>query len=167
MQIFDFALQMELDGEQYYRNLASQVQYDDLKTVLTGLADDERSHYELILAGKNNHFCSHDATLSLAGQKNVFAFDREFINRNEEAIAKLKDEQIDIYRGALIKEQESVALYKDSLARAGTEAEREICTKLVQEEEKHVAVLENIIEMLNHVHDWVESAEFNLKEENY
>ena len=134
--------------------------------MLTGLADDERSHYELILAGKNNHFCSPDATLSLTGQKNVFAFDREFINRNE-AIAKLKDEQVDIYRGALVKEQESVALYKDLLATAGTEAEREICTKLVQEEEKHVAVLDNIIEMLNHVHDWVESAEFNLKEENY
>ncbi|QDR79465.1 ferritin family protein [Sporomusa termitida] len=167
MQIFDFALKMELDGEQYYRSLAAQVQYDDLKTVLIGLANDERSHYDIILAAQNNHFHPPAAAPFLAGQQNVFAINREFINHNEESIVKLKDEQIDIYRGALIKEQESVELYKNLQATAVTEAERAICITLMQEEEKHVAVLENIIEMLNHVHDWVESAEFNLKEEKY
>jgi hypothetical protein len=31
----------------------------------------------------------------------------------------------------------------------------------MHEEEKHVAAIDGIIEMLNHVSDWVEAAEFN------
>ncbi|HWR45086.1 ferritin family protein [Sporomusa sp.] len=167
MDIFDFALKMELDGEKYYRELAEKVQYDDLKTVLVGLAEDEQSHYNIILAAKNKSLNDIDANLSFSKVQNVFSINKEFFTKNEEAIAKLKHEQMDVYRGALAKEHESVELYKKLKETAETQEQRLICDKLMTEEENHVTVLERIIEMLNHVNDWVESAEFNLKEENY
>ncbi|HWR06940.1 MAG TPA: rubrerythrin, partial [Sporomusa sp.] len=73
----------------------------------------------------------------------------------------------DVYRGALAKEYESVELYKKLTETAATHEERLLCDKLMHEEEQHVVVLDHIIELLNHVTDWVESAEFNLKEEKY
>jgi rubrerythrin len=167
MDIFDFALQMELDGEKYYRKLAEQVQYDDLKNILIGLADDEQSHYNIILAAKNKNFYHNDTTLSLSKIQNVFSINKEFFEKNEESITKLKYEQIDVYRGALAKEYESVELYKKLTETAATHEARLLCDKLMHEEEQHVAVLDHIIELLNHVNDWVESAEFNLKEEKY
>ena len=48
MGVFDFALKMELDGEQYYREHATQAKYADLKTVLIGLAEDEKRHFAIV-----------------------------------------------------------------------------------------------------------------------
>ena len=166
MDIFDFALKMELDGEKYYRELAEKVQYDDLKAALAGLAEDEQRHYNIILAAKNKTLHLIDANLSLTKIKNVFIGNPAFL-KDEDTAAKLRHEQIDVYRAALAKEHESVELYTKLKETAQTSEEKAICEKLVQEEERHVEVLEDIIEMLNHVNDWVESAEFNLKEEKY
>jgi len=70
-------------------------------------------------------------------------------------------EQIDLYRAALVKEQESVELYKQLKKDSQQQEEKVICELLLHEEEKHAEVIGNIIEMLNHVNDWVEAAEFN------
>jgi rubrerythrin len=161
MNIFDFALKMEVDGEKYYRDLAESVKYDDLKKVLEGLADDEQRHYKIIQSAQNQTF-SYVENPTLSKVHNVFS-----VSKNEPAlptndfIAKLKDEQINVYRAALVKEKESVQLYKKLKENAQRHEEKIICEKLMQEEEKHVEVIEDIIEMLNHVNDWVESAEFN------
>ncbi len=160
MNIFDFALKMELDGEEYYRDLAGKTKYDDLKKVLLGLAEDEKRHYEIIQLAQNQTFKYIEADPSLAKLKNVFADNKESQDKNE-LIAKLKDEQFDFYQAALVKEHESVELYQKLKASIETSEGKAICEKLIHEEEKHVESLDNIIEMLNHVNDWVESAEFN------
>jgi len=163
MDIFDFALKMELDGEKYYRDLAERVKYDDLKKVLEGLAEDEQRHYKIIELAQKQTLNYIEADPSLSKIQNVFTITRnkDFVPVNQELIAKLKDEQMDVYRAALVKEKESVELYKRLKENAKRQEEKIICEKLMHEEEKHVEVIDNIIEMLNQVHDWVESAEFN------
>lgn len=162
MNIFDFALQMELDGEKYYRHLAEKAKYDDLKKVLEGLADDEQRHYQIIQLAQSQNFKHIAPDPSLSKIQNVFVSSSKSISSdNKEIIAKLKDEQLDVYREALIKEKESVALYRQLQEKAQNQDEKEIFGKLMEEEEKHVDVLDTIIELLNHTSDWVESAEFN------
>jgi rubrerythrin len=167
MDIFDFALQMELDGEKYYRDLAEKVKHDDLKKVLEGLAEDEQRHYKIIQLAQSQTF-NLIADSSLSGIPNVFSRnkDKAFVPEND-LIAKLKDEQSDVYRAALLKEEESAALYKKLQEDSKQPEAKRIFEKLMQEEEKHVEVIENIIEMLNHVNDWVEAAEFNPKRDAY
>jgi rubrerythrin len=167
MDIFDFALNMELDGEKYYRELAERVKYDDLKKVLIGLAEDEQRHYEIIKsAQKQMKLIEGDPSLSKI--QNVFVNKtHEFNPDNKEFIAKLKDEQFDVYEAALGKEKESVELYKKLKENAKKPEEQNIFEKLMHEEEKHVEVIENILEMLNHVNDWVEAAEFNHRDDTY
>ena len=53
MNVFDYALKMELDGERYYREQALKTQYEELKVVLEGMADDELRHYQIIQALQN------------------------------------------------------------------------------------------------------------------
>lgn len=163
MNVFDFALKMELDGEKYYRDLAETVKYAELKKVLEDLADDEQRHYKIIQLAKNQTLESIEDNPYLNKVKNVFTVtaDKKNIQEKQDWIAKLKDEQSDVYRAALLKEEESVALYKKLTKNAEKQEEKIIFQQLMQEEEKHVEVIENIIEMLNHVNDWVEAAEFN------
>lgn len=166
MDIFDFALQMELDGEKYYRELAEQVKYDDLKKVLLGLAEDEQHHYEIIKAAQQQ-MKPIEGGPSLNKIQNVFVNKTNEFNPDKEFIAKLKDEQFDVYEAALVKEKESVELYKKLKADAKKSDEQNIFARLMHEEEKHVEVIENILEMLNHVNDWVEAAEFNHRDDTY
>jgi len=163
MNTFDFALKMEVDGEKYYREHAAKVQYEELKVVLEGLADDEQRHYKIVKLLQNQTFNFMEADRTISNTKNVFesSKNKEFIPKDKESIAKLKDEQMDVYQAALRKEEESVELYKKLQETAEQQAEKDIIQKLVNEEEKHAEVLGNIIEMLNHVNEWVESPEFN------
>jgi rubrerythrin len=163
MNVLDFALKMELDGEQYYRKQAEKVKYEDLKVVLEALADDEHRHYEIVQALQhpvNNH---NAVDSSVSKVKNVFELskNKEFIPKDKESIAKFKDEQLDVYLAALLKEEESVKLYKKMLETAEGQYNKGIIEKLVHEEELHAQVLGNIIEMFNRTNEWVESPEFN------
>jgi rubrerythrin len=160
MNIYDFALKMELDGEAFYRNLAATAKDADLKVVLETLADDEQRHLKIIQLAQQQTFHYIESDPSLRKFKNVFA-NQEFVGDRQAFIAKLKDEQIDLYRAALVKEQESVELYKQLKKDSQQQEEKVICELLLHEEEKHAEVIGNIIEMLNHVNDWVEAAEFN------
>jgi rubrerythrin len=168
MDIFDFALKMELDGEKYYRELAAKAKYDDLKKVLIGLAEDEQRHYKIIESAQKQVLKPIEASPYLSQIQNVFVNqNKEFALKDKDFIAKLKDEQFDVYEAALEKERESVQLYKKLKEDTGIQEEKIIFERLMHEEEKHVEVIENIIEMLNHVNDWVEAAEFNHRDDTY
>ena len=156
MDIFEFALKMELEGEKYYRDLAAKVKYAELKPVLEGLADDEQRHYKIIQAAQKEIWNYIEADPSLNNIQSIFAS-----NKNKESILTLKKEQIDVYEAALAKEKESVELYLKLKENAVGQEAKMICEKLRHEEEKHVEVIDTIIDMLNHVNDWVEAAEFN------
>jgi rubrerythrin len=159
MNVFDFALKMELEGEKYYRDMAEKVQYDELKKVLLALADDEHRHYKIINQVKENTVEQIEEVPFLEKVKNVFS-----ANKEHQFIDQLRSEQIDVYRAALVKEKESVELYKKLQADSEKENVKSIFKKLMQEEERHAEQLEHIIDMLNNVNDWVESAEFNHKD---
>ena len=47
MNIFQFAKQMEKEGEGYYRELAKQTGAKGLREILTMLADAEANHYQV------------------------------------------------------------------------------------------------------------------------
>ncbi len=168
MNLFDFALKMELDGEKFYRGLAEKAEFSDLKTVLAGLAEDERRHYKIIQSVQQQSLNFIEADPALSKRDNVFAAGAKkglAADNKELFFAQLRGEQIDAYRAALQKEKESVELYGKLGEETKRPAEKDICAKLKAEEEKHAAVIENIIDMLNHVHDWVDAPEFNHQDE--
>ncbi len=164
MSLFDFALKMELDGEQYYKEQAALTKYEDLKIVLTGLAEDEQRHYRIVQSLQNQESTAYiEPDPSARKVQNVFELARtkDFIPKDQESISKLKNEQVDVYRAALTKEKESVQLYKKMQETSERQVDKGILERLMHEEEKHAEVLDNIILMFNRVNEWVESAEFH------
>ena len=164
MNVFEYALKMERDGEWYYREQAIKTQYEELKVVLEGMADDELRHYQIIQALQNRKIEYIPGSEEMKSKiQNVFeqAKNKPLISKDQDSIAKFRAEQVDVYRAALLKEEESVKLYKKLQETAEQETETIVLERLMQEEQKHVVVLENIIQMFNQVNDWVEAAEFN------
>ena len=163
MNVFDFALKMEVDGEQYYRKQAEKVKYEELKVVLEALADDEHRHYGIVRALQHSGNNDNVVDSEVSKVKNVFELgkSKDFIPQDKESIAKLKAEQLDVYLAALLKEEESVKLYKQMMETAEDQSSKSLIKKIMHEEEQHAQVLGNIVEMFNRVNEWVESPEFN------
>ncbi len=154
MDIFDFAMQMEKDGEAYYRQLAKQTSNKGLKKILNMLADDEVEHYyiiEKIKTGK--HFPAQ--TIILADAKNVFVQMAESAEQLD-----IDTTQNELYSKAREIEKRSMDFYQEKANQMEEEYQREIFMALAEEEKKHFFLLENIIEFISRPKNWLENAEF-------
>ena len=60
MNIFDFAMKMEKDGERYYREIANKVQDKKIRNILNMLADAEVNHFNVMksLKSARKYACS-------------------------------------------------------------------------------------------------------------
>ena len=107
MDYLEFAIKMELDGEKYYLEQAEKNKDTNLATVFKLLAKDERKHAEIVrkYAEKSPYELTEDEALK--GYKNVFEDVEDFGSE-----IKTDPSQIDAYRLALKKEQESIELYE-------------------------------------------------------
>ena len=101
MDIFAYAIQMEKDGEAYYRQLAHRTGNTGLRTILTMLADDEVKHQKVI-EGMQTTDPEVPASEVLTRAKNIFAEIRD-------SDQPLPDDtsQIELYRKALALERRS------------------------------------------------------------
>ncbi len=154
MDIFEYAMQMEKDGEYYYRQLTRQVTNKGLKTILTMLADEEVGHYNIIKAIKTKESQMTGTTI-LADAKNVFAQIKE---SGESFDFDIK--QTDLYRKAQDIEERSRDFYIEKANEVKEEYQKELFLKLAEEEKKHYFMLDNIIEFVSRPEQWLENAEF-------
>jgi len=160
MNIYEFAMEMEKDGEKYYRELAQKTNDPGMRSILQMLADDEVKHYNAIqemMQGQDTGFAD---TEILKNSKNVFA-QMEAADAN----ITLDSNQVDLYREARDIEQKSVDYYLEKSEKADQESHRTLFARLANEEKKHYRLLDNIIELLMRPQEWIENAEFNHLEE--
>jgi len=107
MDIFEYAMQMEKDGEDYYRQLAQQTENKGLKTILSMLADEEVKHYNVIEKMKTEKPQMVETTI-LSNANNVFAQLKESDEKFDSDI-----EQKELYIKAQDIEKESQDFYTE------------------------------------------------------
>ena len=159
MNIYDFAMQMEKDGETYYRELAGKCGNKGLTNILNMLADEEVKHYEIIKRMKSKTPKIADTKI-LENVKNVFAKmkdQKEGFNFNAS--------QKEFYRKAQELEKQSEDFYASKSKETEEKDKKESFTKLAEEEKRHFVILDNIIEFIARPESWLEDAEFNHLEE--
>ena len=154
MNIFEYAMQMEKDGENYYRQLVQQTANKGLKTILTMLADEEVKHYNAIEKMKTEELQMTDATI-LADAKNVFVQ----IKESDENFA-FDIKQTELYKRAQDIEKKSREFYLEKANEVQEKYQKELFLRLAEEEKKHYFLLENIIEFVSRPETWLENAEF-------
>lgn len=159
MNSFEFAINMELDGERYYKEQAEINKDNGLNAVFLLLAKDEENHARIL----QNKFSKLSYELQdnniLSKSKNVFKGIKDF----KSGIRELP-KQLDLYRAALEKEKLSIDLYKKLLDEATEDQEKSLFEYLVKQETDHFAILEELGLLVSRPDEWVESAEFGIRE---
>lgn len=160
MNALELALSLEIDLEKNYFEQAEQNKDNSLHSVFLILAKEEENHANILR--KHRDKLSYDLPES------------EFIHNSKDIFKDVNDfkldikdipSQLDSYRAALEKEKQSFELYEKLLNEMIDEESKEIFHYLLRQEEIHCNVLENIIHLLIKPEEWVESAEFGVREE--
>ncbi len=160
MNIFEFAMQMEKDGESYYRELAGKAPNEGLKNILNMLANDEVKHFNTLEAMKKDAQPEMGETQVLSGAKNIFAKMRE-----EQAMIDPQISQKALYEKALDNERVSREFYAQKSNEVADPSHKDILLRIAEEEKKHYFLIEQIIEFISRPKQWVENAEFHHLEE--
>ena len=160
MNIYEFAKQMELDGERYYRMLADQSDSAGLKKIFFMLAEEEVKHYQIIdLLSRGSDQPELAETKILDRVKNVFAEmkDTEPHPRIDATAATQS------YRKARDIEEASNRFYLEQANRVENALQAEIFLRLAKEEEKHLRIMQNIVEFVSRPEpgNWLENAEWH------
>lgn len=155
MNIFEFAIKMESDGEKYYNEQAEINKDNGLNTVFLMLAKDEKMHARVLQQKASQQAYDLSDTETLSESKNIFK-NLEF---------KQSPNQLGVYRSALQSEKDSIALYRKYLAEATDDESKQLFEYLIKQEEDHYTVIEQLVLLVSRAEEWVESAEFGTREQ--
>jgi rubrerythrin len=154
MDIYEFAMQMERDGERFYRNLADGSSSQGMSRILTALADDEAKHYVIVKEMAEDVEPDMDKTTVLTDAKNVFA-------QMQGTSLDLGGLQVEVYRRAQEIERQSREFYEEQAGQVAKASARTILLEIADEEQRHYFLLDRIVEFIDRPRTWIENAEFN------
>lgn len=160
MDIYDYAMQLEKDGELYYRELSGRVVNAGLKNILTMLADAEVKHYELFGKMKRNEPVEVPDSPILDDVKNIFVKMRD----EGEAITD-NGSEVDLYARAQQIEEKTRDFYREKAGEVADPRQKQALLRIADEEQRHFLILENIIEFVSRPFTWLENAEWYHLEE--
>ena len=155
MDIFEYAIQMEKDGEEFYRKIAQNTNDEGIKRILNMLADDEIKHREILQEMRDKSEADMEETEILSKSKNIF---EEMQEKHKKLTSG--DKEIDLYREAKEIEQKSIDFYEEKAQEADAEDQKKILLQIADEERRHYHLIDNIEELLLRPKQWVEDAEF-------
>lgn len=155
MEVYQFAMQMERDGEAYYRECAAKTASVGLRNILLMLADAETAHYELLRRMQAREEALLPDSALLGQVKNVFAEIRE-----REGARAASGSELALYRKAQELERLSWELYDRYASQAASPAERLTLERIAIEERRHFRILEGIIDFVSRPQVWLENAEW-------
>jgi rubrerythrin len=160
VDVYRFAMQMEKDGEAYYRECAAKTASAGLRSILEMLADAEVAHYEVFRRMQAREEAALPDFPLLDRVKNVFAQ-----IRGQEGAAGARSSEIELYRKAQSYEQRSWDLYEAHARGARSPGEQLAFERIAVEERRHYRILEGIVDFLGRPAEWLENAEWYHLEE--
>lgn len=155
MNVYEYAMKVEKEGEAYYKELVSISPNLGLKKIFTMLAQEEVKHYNIFKSMMNKEKLNINDLNILTDTKTIF----ETLKKEKDNISFSQD-QIKYYQEAIQREDNSQNFYLEKSKELENESEKEIFLKIAEEEKKHKKILENIVDFLEEPNDWVCSAEF-------
>jgi rubrerythrin len=160
MDIFDFAMKMEMDGKQFYEKQARVTTNPQLKKILLTLAEEEQKHFDFFKRLKEGdtdlaveEISSRTETLD--NVKNIF------VEMSEETGSRVaaKDE-ISAWTEALRIEEKAESFYKEKAARETNEKQRKLLLLIAGEEQSHVHMISGVLTFLKYPDTFAQSAQF-------
>ena len=154
MEIFDYAMGMEEESASFYRALGESCGNETLQAVFELLTEQELAHYNTLKALRDGSDVAHQTSDLLADAKAIFSQ-----LRDAEGWSCALD-QTELYRQAQGIEEKARAHYLERAESASGDGERDLFSRLAEEERKHWALLDNIVELTSRPEQWIEDAEW-------
>ncbi|RXJ94870.1 hypothetical protein CRV00_05925 [Malaciobacter molluscorum] len=155
MNVYEYAMKVEKDGEAYYNYLASKAPNDGLKRVFNILAEAEIQHYNVFKSMRDKDGTNFKTINISTDTKTIF----ETLNAQRDNITFDAD-QVKFYEDAIKREKDSYQFYIDKANEVDDKDEKQAFIDIAKEEQKHKAILEEIIHFIQEPNNWVASAEF-------
>ncbi len=160
MNVYDYAMELEKDGENYYREAASHSTHKGLARILTMLADAEVVHYDVLSKMKEHKSWELPAATILKDVKNIFVRMRE-----EGGLESIGVSEIELYTKAQTIEKMTEDFYLEKATQVEDPTEHDIFLQVAGEENKHYFILQQIIDFVSRPEQWLEDAEWYHLEE--
>ena len=161
MDVFEFAMQMEKDGQAYYENMAAQAENAVLKEILTNLAQDEVKHYNLFKKFRDGDITAV-ADMEASGSKVFQNAKNVFQNLKASGTpGGFSEDIVEAWKKAQEVEKKSEDFYREKVAEEANEGIKNTIIKIADEEHKHWTLIDNVINFLNRPRQWLEDAEWN------
>lgn len=160
MELLSLTLTMEEDLKNFYLKQAKLHQGNSLQIVFELLAKEEEKHVEILMNFADKIDLPEMDSGIISKVKPIFKEMSDF-----KSDIKLYATQLDAYRMALDKEVESLNFYKDLYDKSEEEKLKQVFHYLIQQEDKHCIILEELVKRVTRPEEWVESAEFGLRED--
>ena len=145
MNVFEFAMQMEKDGEKFYRQIAEKTKNPGLKKIFTTLADEEVEHYKTFKK-------YYEKTPVQVSESNVFEKAKNiFIEMKDAGGLDIAAEtpQHEAYQKAMEAEKEAYTFYEQKAEETDSPDEKLVFLSFAHEERRHYRLLENVIEFIS------------------
>jgi len=156
MNIFEYAKQMEKDGEQYYRGLSAKCHAPGFERILNWIAENKVTHYNLLNnlseRTKDSQLVESDI---LSNTKNVF---QQMKDKSEAPQCPISE--IELYKKALEIEQRSMNFYLEDAKKSPDHPQKDLFLHLAKEEGKHIKILQNLVDFVSTPDNWLENAEW-------
>ncbi|KHD08225.1 hypothetical protein PN36_19415 [Candidatus Thiomargarita nelsonii] len=153
MNILDYAMQVEKEGEAQYRLMAERSNNPGMKKILIELADSEVEHYNVFHAIRENSNIPEINEAILPNVKKIFSGMKadNGVNANE----------IDQFRNAQLHEKSIQEFYLQKAEEVDAPSLKMMLLKIAEEEGKHYKVLGGLIDFLSRPEQWLEDAEWH------
>jgi len=168
VDILTYAMQMERDGEAYYRELAEKSGDQGLKAILTMLADDEVKHYRVLLAEQEIQQGTGVGGERVPGESVTRMVATEVLRNARNVFAQMQGQafsldvsQVELYRKAQEIERQSRAFYEEKADEVQDPASKKLLLRIAEEESRHYFLLDHLIAFVSRPETWIENAEFN------
>ena len=155
MDVYDYAMQLEKDGENYYREAARRSQHKGLTGILTMLADAEVVHYGVFKRMKEHEPWQLPEATIVKDVKNIFVRMRE-----EGKLEGISVSEIELYTKAQDIEKATEDFYREKGAQVEDRTSGKPSCKVAGEEHKHYLILQEIIDFISRPQQWLENAEW-------
>ena len=155
MDMYDYAIQIEREGESYYRHLQKETNNQGLKKIFGWLADEEVKHRTTFERMQENRKINFKSTDIFENAQSVFNDIRK------KKIFDFDTTQIDAYRKAQEIEKRSRDFYLVKAREEKNAASKKIIEKIADEELQHYFLLDNIVELVQRPKTWLENAEWH------
>jgi len=156
MNVFEFAMKMEIDGKDYYEKMAASTRQPGLKKIFTQLAEDEQKHFETFAALNAGKSPAMAATGILDTVDNVF----QNLPRDGSALQGEAGD-LEAYRHAMKLESDSFRFYEDAAAKESNAEIKALLLQIAGEEHKHFNTLANLFNFLNAPNQYLAWREFS------